>query len=308
MLGIKGKIYSPEEIWKFDRTLLGQCGINLDSRFPSSEEANAVLSAEGDRWQKPSQPVVISPEYIEQIKKYTMGLLENMWNAKYLETPEIEVVPASRFLERINELEREVNEWFGNGNLCRSPPTMYFFPAHGRLLVPENFVLRIARSSVPTGDANVLSADYDIKELPWETAFFEEAFCEELCHALFRQLRGEWKRDYVSSMKSAGGIGEAGIRVLNEAVAQYAKENIAMKDKNGWGLFVVADKLRSFWTSREDFLNYLAVKTLADRMPLKSLAMADLLVPAEGNMIYADFLSSHPQYEKKRKLFSQEVK
>jgi hypothetical protein len=230
---------------------------------------------------------------------FLVAEIQNIWGEKLGEMPAFEILPCENYLSRINELVREANNRFGYGGLCNPPPTMISFPDHGILIMPEKFIAQKAKRS----STDATSADFDIMEFVWDRPFFEEVLYEELCHALFRQLRGEWKADYVRSMKAVGNDNEQRIRSINESAAQYAKEIITQNIRPIWGLYVAAEKIYIAWQNRLGMNDYLGIDALSANRKLSQVTMVDDINIKDRHNVLVSFDPHHTSYTTKKQIF-----
>ncbi len=295
-------IKSIEDLWKFDRELLKKRNnnINIDwgAALPTDKEALDILIKQGENWQNPENPIELNREFLRKTLADIVPFLEYAWGEKYRKDFDFEIVDTGYFLQRINELERKENALFGYGAESKSPPTMGFFPVHARLVMPKNFLIRVPKKFSPK-DENYLEFltssgnPLEVIEKPWDRTYFEQAFCSQLSNVLFRQLRGEWKEDYVKCMKPVGPDKEERIGRLNKIIAQYSNEQIALKDKNEWAFHVVAEKIRYIWTDHRIREEYCAVDALCQTRMLGQVAFADDIFPV-GKNIVVDFFPEYP--------------
>ena len=303
MVKIATRIKSFQDVWAGDKELVRlsrpDLTIDWDAAVPDQQSAYSILAAKSRQWQNPAEPFQLSYPSLSNVLDFLIVEVQNTWGDKLRENPNVEILPCEKYLPRINELELETNRKFGYGNLCRSPPTMYQFSSHGILLMPEKYLVRVPKGS----SRDVTSADFDVMELDWDRPFFEEVLCEELCHALFRQLRGEWKSDYVKSMKAVGAEGERRIQSINEAAAQYAKENITRNIRHAWGLYVAAEKIAVAWQNRMGMNDYLGIDALLAGRKLAQAVMVDDIDARVRSGISVSFDPRHPSYGIKKQRF-----
>lgn len=291
-------------VWREDKELVRLSHPNLEidwnAQLPNQQDVCSILVTKNQQWQNPPEPFQLNEKSLVEVLDSLIPEVENVFGDRLQERPAIEILPKSRYLPRINELERVTNAQFGYGNLCQSPPTMYHLSSHGILLIPERYLVRIPKGS----SRDVTSANFDVMELPWDRPFFEEVLCEELSHVIFRQLRGEWREDYVRSMKNLGSEGEAQISSINEVIAQYVKENIARSIRNQWGLYVASEKIAIAWQNRLGMNNYLGVGALLTDRKLAQVAMVDQISVQGEQGVYVSFNSLHPNHELKQQRFN----
>ncbi|MEK6887476.1 MAG: hypothetical protein AABX14_00865 [Candidatus Aenigmatarchaeota archaeon] len=304
MISIVTRIKSFQEVWADDKELAKlshpSLAIDWNADLPDQQNAYSILAAKCQQWQNPAKPFQLSHASLSDVLDFLIVEVQNVWGDRLREKPGVEILPKERYLPRINELERETNEKFGCGNLCQSPPTMYHSPSHGILLMPENYLVRAPRGH--SGN-DITSPDFDVTELAWDRPFFEEVLCEELCHVLFRQSRGEWKSDYVKSMKAVGAESECRIRSINKATAQYAKELIARNVRHEWGLYVAAEKISVAWQDKLGMNDYLGIEALSVGRKLAQAAMVDDIDARYRVRVMVSFDPRHPSNDIKEQRF-----
>jgi hypothetical protein len=301
---INARIKSFPEVWEQDKKLVRLSNpdlkIDWNTQLPNRQDAYSILLAKSQQWKNPVEIFQLNETTLAKVLDFLIPEVENAFGDKLLERPAIEILPRDKYLPRINDLERKTNAQFGYGGLCQSPPTMYHFASHGILLMPEKYLARVPKGS----SRDVTSRNFDVIELLWDKPFFEEVLCEELSHVLFRQLRGEWKGDYVRSMKAIGPDGEGQISSINEVIAHRVKENITTNRKNKWGLYVASEKIAIAWQNRSGMNNYLCVDALSQNKTLAQIAMVDQMSVQSQQKIYVKFNTLHPEYISKKRKFS----
>ncbi|HLD36999.1 MAG TPA: hypothetical protein VJA86_00205 [Candidatus Nanoarchaeia archaeon] len=305
-------IKSIEDLWKSDKELLKKQNhgikIDWDASLPTDKEALDILVKQGENWQNPEKPIELNREFLRKTLAEIIPFLEDVWGEKYRKDFDFEIVSTEYFLQRINELEKKENALFGYGAESESPPTMGFFPIHARLVMPKNFLIRIPKRFSQENESYLKfltssGNSFEVIEKPWDKAYFEQAFCSQLSSALFRQLRGEWKEDYVKCMKSVGPDKEERIGRLNKVIAQYSNDQIALKNCNEWGLHVVGDKIRNIWADHRLREDYCAIDALCQTRRLERVALADDVFPQEKS-IFVDFFLEHPSNLSKTEKFN----
>lgn len=290
------------DVWKRDKELLRKSvpniGINWENTHPTNQDAYCILDTMGKAWESSCELSELDNFSLEKILEWLVTDLENLWKTKFEERPEIEILPTSKYMPRINELEAEINEQFGYGAVSRSPPTIYHFPSHGKILVPQRF---LARKPKGRFTYDVTSADFDVEELTWNKPFLESVLARNLSTVLFRQLRCEWKSDYVRAMRAVGPYNEQTIRMLGGTIAQYINEVIASGNRPQWSLYVVGDKI-GIWQSHEQMDNYRAIQALSAVRDVSQIAMIDAM-NVDGNKVIVDMSRKHPYYSRKAERF-----
>ena len=303
---IKTDIKSIEDLWKLDKELILKCSPNLveklDSNIPTDKQLYQVLIERQKYWKNPSEQIDSVTEVGVLISPLTV-LVENIWKAK-LEIPKIEILDSSVYLGRVQQVQAEVNEMLGGGMICQSPPTAYMAASHGKLLLPEKFIVRQPKGEVVGRSVESLaSPDFDIFEFPWDKPHFEEILFGEFCRAMFRQLRGEWQEGYINAMKKLGVQNEVGISQLNEVFMQYSKEQAALNSRPRWGLEVVSERIDVVWGNRFSRMKYLGVDALSKKMPLSKIALVDDVSRIREGYVNVDFHNQHPDYVRKKREF-----
>ncbi len=295
------------EVWENDKKLVRlshpDLKIDWNAQLPSSKDAYEIFIAKSRQWQNSREPLLLNRKTLKEALDVLIPEIENVFGCKIQDKPIIEILSRDRYLPRINDLERETNVQFGYGGLSQSPPTMYHFSSHGILLIPEKYLVRVPKAY--SGGIN--SANFDVRELIWDKAFFEEVLCEELSHVIFRQLRKEWRDDYVKSMKAIGPEGEARISSINEIMAQYVKEKIAKTFRNQWGLYVASEKIATTWQDRYGMNNYLGIEALSCDRGLAQVAMVDQILIENQERVDITFDHLHPSNKSKQDRFYNSV-
>jgi len=188
---IIAKIKQLPEVWRQDKELVRlshpKLGIDWNAQMPNQSDAYSILATKSQMWLNPAEPFELNERSLSDMLNIILPEVEKVFDVKLLTEPKFEILPQDRYLARINELQRETNALFGYGTLCQSPPTMYHFPSHGKVLMPAKYLVRAPKGS----SRDITSADFDVIELEWDQPFFEEVLCEELSHVIFMQLRGE---------------------------------------------------------------------------------------------------------------------
>ncbi len=311
MLRIAAIVKSYPMIWERDKDMIKLSSTVLDldwnSQFPSEQDALSILAAQSQQWKNPTDPFQLNKASLEETLNSLIQEIEAVWGDKLRYEPKVEILPQKEYLPRINELEKVDIRRLGYGEPINFPPTMYLSSSSGILIMPETNLVRVPKhpSSSATG-----SIDFDIISLDWDRPFFEEVLCEELCHALFRQLRGEWKGGYSSSMKPIGSEASIRIKSINEAIALFTEEVIAKNGRNQWGLYVASDKVRAIWTDELGINDYLGIDALSSGKKLAQIAMVDD-IKAEGygmqvsfdSCVYVSFDPEHPNHKIKEQTF-----
>lgn len=296
-------VLSFQEVWKTDKELIKlsdpDIKINWKNELPDNRDVYQILFKISEKWKNPKEPFQLSEGYLKENLSTLTSKIENIWKENFKENPEIEILSNDNYLPRIQELERETNAKFGYGNSCRSPPTMFLSVMHGKIILPQNYIVRINKEKGDDFNTSVLSENFDTKELIWDKPFFEMVFSKMLANVLFRQIRGEWKQDYVKAMLAVGGESEMAIISLNAILAQCTGEYIAKKFKPTQGIYLAGDKIGTVWQNRAVMGEYRAVESLRGRYNLSQIAMADLLYITPENRVAVVFNRKHPQYSKK---------
>ena len=96
---------------------------------------------------------------------------------------------------------------------------------------------------------------------------------------------------------------------LNEALALYTAQQLALNQHPEWGFYVMTDKIISVWGNRYSRANFLGVDSLSIKKRLEQIAMLDVLNADErAGIVYYDFFTSHPRFKKKQKIFRERIK
>ncbi len=297
---IQAKSY--EQVWEKDKELLKSIIIFGANRLPTSQNARSILITRQNRWKGPTKRLVLNQDSLDGVLARCLTDIKDSWGIELAELPFIELCDTQDYLPRIACLDKETNKQFGYGGVCKSPPTMYSSPFLKVLVMPKKFIVR-----KPTGayTTDVESPDFESLEFKWDNAFFEEVLFEELSHALFRQIRGEWGDNYVKIMKELGHEKESKISLLNEVTAQVAKESIA--DRKGWNLYVVGEKIRLVWQDRAGMECYRAIDALSSFGKLADICKADefFTFPEE---VGASFYPDHFKFQEKYSEFVASVR
>ncbi len=290
-----------EEIWKEDKKLLNlsSSGINIDweGKLPHAGDLYKLLLKNSEIWQSPKETLEIDSSSLNSILDFLIPQIEDIFDKRFQDF-NIEIVRTKDFLPRINEIEKKLCELIGYGDLSGEAPTMYHSPT-GIILVPEKYIVSYSEDGSLKNLKTV--------ELSWDKNYFEQVLNEELTHALFRQIRGEWKENYVKSMKALGIKAEHRISVLNESIALYVREEIAKSERPEWGIHLVYDKLRRFWPDELAMNDYRAIIALLANKKLSQIAMADELIIKPTSGVDVSFDSNHPFSKEKRKFYSERM-
>ena len=306
---LKARIMSIQDMWAVDKRLLQtsdtEIKINWNSQLPTNEQLMEVLLEKQRRYDFPKESISPTLESVETLALDLERRIEDLWGAKFLEKPKIEVRDPQDYVPRINEISKPAIAQIGFGSLIKLPPGMFHSAFAGTIIVPSKFLaytLPDSQGSMPI-DSRALMGESEVKEYSWDRTYFESTLVEELTHALFRQLRGEWKDGYVQSTRTLGNRRER-LSVWNEALAQYTKERLALTDFANWGLYVVADKIHLIWRDRFARGDYIAADALTQRTSLSNIALLDNVMPDEaGKKVRFSFFTDHPNNAQKEKKF-----
>jgi len=307
---LKAKIMSISDIWALDKKLLRAAGadIKIDwaSPIPNDEQLMAIIMEKQRRYDSPQEPIVITPEFVEATQKDLETKIQNLWGAELTEKPKIEIKSPEEYLPRVNEIGQMTNEAFGYGGLFSSPPGMYHSPFAGVIVAPSKFlaVVRENVSDMRTVEMTTMMGKHKVEEFLWDKAYFESTLAEEITHSLFRQLRGEWKTDFVKVMKTLGTAKEERIGLWNEVLANVTKERLTLDSFPSWGLYVASDKTMLVWTNRYARRDYLGAQALMQRTNLANVSLVDDVFPEEEkSRVHYDFFQGHPNSNQKMKAF-----
>lgn len=306
-----------EELWAEDKELLQLARVDLpiqwQERIPSQRDALLIIGEQSKIWHEPDDPVELDESYVNDLKTKLVENVQEVWKSRFEEIPNIEILTCDDFLPRINELQRENNRRLGYGAEDKLPPVMGNMASHGLILIPKRYFM-ISLKPIPVFNCTLGDLPYDdpskfeVKHKPWDRLFFEDALFTGLSYALFRQLRGEWRENFVKTMKSVMPESEAAIQNLNQIFSQRAKEMITRKKRPEWGFHVVCDKIREVWGNASVRQVYRGIDYFMQKgYGLARTAMADSFVPRlinfEDYILAPFFDSKHPNYLKKKGRF-----
>jgi len=295
----------PYDMWPKDNTLLRlscpDLPIDWESQKPTPAIATAVTERKVAYWKNPPHPITVSLEYVTSAVSRLQLLVQDEWKAKLVDDIDIQVTPLTGYLPTIHAAEFSRHVEVENAEQCLSPPTMFLAPWEGKLIIPENFIVRVQNAP---GSERVSNPLFDIEEYQWDTPFFESVLFQMLSYALFRQLRGEWKEGYMVTVENISNDAMNNTGTINNTAALYAAEEAARKKEPSWGLYVVADKLWSIWQIHEEMAAYLTINALATSRPLSSAAMIDSAYAKDRNSTVYTFEPTHPRHSQKLQRFS----
>lgn len=308
---IRTDVKSPADIWRGDKKLLRshkpEVPIDWYRGMPASQDAHNILVSRTGIWNNPPDPVELDGALLKDTLDWMIPDLQSVWGEKLEEPPQIELLPPSGYLARFIELQKETNAQFGSGIIIDSPSTAYLSPFHGRIILPQKCMFRTPKADFKYTLENMIMSgqDLDVTEKSWDLPFFEEVLYEEMSHALFRQIRGEWKFEYVRCMTTVGPNIEACMSTLNELFAQYAKDTSALRSRRNWGLHIVAEKIVLVWQNMERMNTYRAIDALArSGYKLGRIAMIDGVSYVNNDYVDVLFEGSHPYHARKLAKFN----
>lgn len=224
--------------------------------------------------------------------------IEQTWQIEFMEQPAIGILNLPEYLLRMNQLEQDVGQHFGKCSFMTFPPYAYISPYRGLILFPLEIPLGFSeRCTVGTG---------------WDIAHFQEVLCGILSQALFRQVRREWRSDYVTAIKSFQSE-FLRTHLLNDIIAQYVKEEIALKHPE-WALYAFLDQVGVVWRGEQMQMSgenriqeYAAIDALKNRTNIYRTAMVDDIEVLVGQKkVVASFNPHHPYNLMKQKVFGGE--
>ena len=314
MKTLRTKVKSLNDIWKVDKKLLAGCetkvGGALDYNFPTEKLLYSFMLKRTELFVDPPNPIELTSQIVGENAEKRIVEIENTWKAKFKEKPRIEVHGSVKYLMRISELEDETNARAGYGPKCLAPPTFFYSACHNILLLPNNFLARQQRVKNSPGalETSVYQDNWVTSEFLWNSPYFEIILTDALAKALFRELRGEQKEGYVD-MARTSGINTSEIIKLNEALALYTTQQLALNQHPEWGFHVMTDKIIFVWGNSHRRANFLGVDSLSDKKTLAQIAMLDVLKADEkASIVYYDFFTSHPRFKEKSEIFRGDAK
>lgn len=310
MIRIKEKAIGPREMWAFDKNIMRASGldfnVDLNSKLPSNEEAYKLIAAKSQRSCNPTFPIEVDQKMLDDTFREMTSAVENLWGTKFIEKPLIELKEPKDYLPRINDIERKIRASFGVGFNFNSPPGMYNSQIYGIIIAPAKFLARVTGpDNLMQDTVSALSGKNEIKESLWDRPYFESMTAEMLSYVLFRQLRGEWKGNFLNCMNEIGNHRED-VRRWNKVLAQHTMEQIALTGKNEWAPYVISDKIMTVWSDRYARRDYVGAEALLRKgMKLSDIAMVDGIESGEmEDILFANFNSAHPNHNKKLERFN----
>lgn len=294
---------SAYDLWTLDKGMLRgypeTIEIDWASNKPTPSDFATLTSAKERKWLNPENPFEVNPESIGEITQNLIPELEETWQAHFREMPTIEAVSPANYLPRMQELDRMSMVQAGYGMVGNFIPGAVCYPI-GVIVVPRKYMIR--------------GTDGNISEHTWDKPYLEQIMSEELSHALFRQLRYEWKEDYSKVMGILGPEVGRRISLLNEVLAQNAKDRLSLNHPN-WSLYVVAEKMLFIYTRKpgqwEDMKamhDYMGILALSGRFKLSEIAMIDnMIVPGKIPKVYISLNEDHYYHSRKWKAFRESM-
>lgn len=310
MKTIRTKVKSLKDIWEVDKKLLSGCEVTEASNcdFPTDQLLYSFMLKRTEVFVNPPHPIKLTSQIVADNAEKRIADIENLWKTEFKEKPKIEVCGSVGYLMRISQLEDETIAMIGYGLKCLAPPSSFYSAHHNTLLLPENFLARQPKKRSISGalETSVYEDNWMTLEFPWNTPYFEVVLTDELAKALFRGLRGEQKEGYLEMAKTSG-INTSEIMKLNEALALYTAQQLALGTHPEWGFHVMTDKIISVWGNRHSRANFLGIDSLSDKKTLAQIAMLDVLKADERiGIVYYDFFTSHPKFKEKQRIFKGE--
>lgn len=305
---VNGQVKSFAEIWLGDKKLLEgnpDIKINWDGNVPAENDALGVLKARNEHWQMPTETITLNQTSLDKIIEILTSEVENSWQSKFHDKPKVEIVEPRRFLPRMNKLEREVNKQIGYGTLSTSIPQMASYPSEGVILIPSKFVAKVPvtpkYSRIKLQDVK----KFNTVEFPWHMKYLEYVLYEALSIALYGQLRGEWKSEYVAAMKTLGPDFSKAINSMSSAFNQKRLEVTSNNEHNEWKLYAVSNKILKYlgYNPQMDF--YIVADAVSQTRSIAQSAMIDIgiLLPNQNDTVLVGIHSNHPNYIDKRRKF-----
>lgn len=292
-------IKTPKDVWEKDKISLRSYTSNIkikETDSPTESLLDSIRVVIENKKNNSKTTLKLDNQSINETLSWLMPEVENAWKAEFVEQLDFEVLKKREYFSRVNELEKEVAQYFGTYPVFVYVPLAYFSAFHGVVLFPSKY----------PSDPNPES----VIESEWDIASFQEVLSEELSHGLFRQSRGEWKEDYVKAIKSIGPKFQRSISLLNEVVALYVKEKLSQKKYPQWILYVLSDKIGKIWQGRasqqeykEEMYYYIGIEALAKKFSLHQIAMVDDMKIKSNYEININFNQDHPCNLQKQKVF-----
>jgi hypothetical protein len=290
------------DIWTADKTRAARAGADMDlsQQLPTSDEIIKIFAHGQRNWQAPPVPFTPLQSEVQAKAKEHMDLLQALWNAD-AQMPQIEVVPATEFLQVVNRYEAEVTRRLGYGSPLVSPPKAMLSPYHGRVLIPDQLIVR---DGVGVADQQSVFGAYPSSAHPWEESHFYSTLALPLSQSLFRQARGEWRKGYIAAAHALDSDALSSIKHANEAVCVASLEHLAALIPS-WDEHLLRDKIPVVWQSEQGMSNYRSVIALAKDRTYANIACADYLhsVRRVPRRIDVCFFTTHPQHDKKYEKF-----
>lgn len=308
---IKADIPTSEEMWEYDKTLFGSYreGFLGDNDHPTNETIRDAYIEVRNLWETPDEPVMASTGYVGDVAKMLMAEIEDRWESKYPERPEIEVVETDRCVYRINEAEQRLKAQVGNVDMTLSPPTMGVLAWENMVLVPTSFQLAKPHPDEVVRYTADLSKKYEFGQMQWNPHYLESTLYSMLNTIMFRQLRGESGSGYADFARiaklplSGAGIIEM-IENVKDGLSQISKEESLVDTHPEWAPFVAFEKLTDIWTNERKLGYYRGLRSVSGEYPLFRLAMVDGLdVHLKKGNVEVALTHMHPNHDKKLQVF-----
>ena len=291
---LNAKLPSISEVWADDKGLLAKGHTNLvidwKSSIPSNEDAVKIILQRQTNLMHPNSNDADLPS-IDDITSSLIGEVERIIGAKFTEYPTVELVAADTALKRVNEILLDASRKVGfGGEALQYPRSMDFFPGNGTILVSDRYIM------VDKGERGRKPTEVHFK---WDSNYLKFRLFESLTYALLRQLRGEWKEEYIKLATLTRKPYLMGNKFVNDAVSQLATE-LAVERVPEWGVYAVGEKIDVFWGNRNVMPFYRVAKALSQKT-LGQIAMADILQLDEPSSSLAiGFDKTHPYYTVKK--------
>lgn len=236
--------------------------------------------------------------------------VESVWN-KELTEYSIRVIPAKKFLIRLQIMDQEINRLLPpekRKEIHSSSPGAITYCSKKEILIPDKYIARFIElpesMRLDPYDPKIRKMKAKQKYLRWKRPVLESVVAEEVSHLIFRQERGEaGKREYTDYITNCSKEALSWIAQTNEVLAQYIGEKILISPEHA--PIVLRDRIISLWTNSQRRETYKAIQALNQHYPIDKLASFDTIVLPPGmvettpQIIAFLMFDEHPTYQRR---------
>ncbi len=298
------RVPEPIELWKSDREMYAMqspsFAADLTQVLPIEKDFRKINAMKGGQWSAAPNSITLDQATANALAQAARTCVETLFDHE-LDMPEVHVVPEQDVLRRMNDLEKNVVNTLGFGNISEHEQAISLHPVKGMILVPDVFVWH----HMPT------PYDKERKVAEWDKPYLEQAFIGALTGALIYQIRGEWGKAFISANKELRESGKNQVTKYINCVIQQAKEALVRKGQEQFALYVASEKVTTVWQNKAAMETYAGMAGLLTKKSFKQVACADgidIFDMGRETYVTARFIGVHPNKEAKYAMFMDDKK